>query len=118
MTTVLRDKFEMLSNMTPSLIDGEYVFCSIPYDGSKVHDLNPIATFQEREGLTLVLEKGEAHEAGFETSLAMRQITLNVNSALDGVGLTAGSLPVSQTRAFRATWWQHITTTTFLCRRA
>ncbi|MBY3186101.1 MULTISPECIES: ACT domain-containing protein [Rhizobium] len=90
MTTVLRDKFEMLSNMTPSLIDGEYVFCSIPNDGSKVHDLNPIATFQEREGLTLVLEKGEAHEAGFETSLAMRQITLNVNSALDGVGLTAG----------------------------
>ncbi|MBY5351335.1 ACT domain-containing protein [Rhizobium leguminosarum] len=90
MTTVLRDKFEMLSNMTPSLIDGEYVFCSIPNDGSKVHDLNPIATFQEREGLAVVLEKGEAHEAGFETSLAMRQITLNVNSALDGVGLTAG----------------------------
>lgn len=90
MTAVLRDKFEMLSNMTPSLKDGEYVFCTIPNEGSKVQNLNPIATFHEREGLTVVLEKGEAHEAGFETSLAMRQITLDVNSALDGVGLTAG----------------------------
>ncbi|WP_246655241.1 ACT domain-containing protein [Rhizobium laguerreae] len=90
MTTVLRDKLEMLSNMKPSLEDGEYVFCSLPNEGSKVHNLNPIATFHEREGLAVVLEKGEAHGAGFETSLAMRQITLNVNSALDGVGLTAG----------------------------
>ncbi|API55288.1 ACT domain-containing protein [Rhizobium beringeri] len=90
MTIVSRDKFEMLSNMTPSLEDGEYVFCSIPNEGSKVHNLSPIGTFHEREGLTVILEKGEAHEAGFETSLAMRQITLNVNSALDSVGLTAG----------------------------
>ncbi|MBX4911027.1 MULTISPECIES: ACT domain-containing protein [Rhizobium] len=90
MAIVLRDKFEMLSNMTPSLKEGEYVFCSIPNEGSKAHNLNPIATFHEKEGLTVILEKGEAHEAGFETSLAMRQITLDVNSALDGVGLTAG----------------------------
>ncbi|NKM36539.1 ACT domain-containing protein [Rhizobium laguerreae] len=90
MTIVSRDKFEMLSNMTPSLEDGEYVFCSLPNERSKAHNLNPIGIFHEREGLTVILEKGEAQEAGFETSLAMRQITLNVNSALDGVGLTAG----------------------------
>ncbi|WP_409995100.1 ACT domain-containing protein [Rhizobium leguminosarum] len=72
MTTVFRDKFEMLSNMTPSLEDGEYVFCSIPNEGSKVHNLNPIGTFHEREGLTVILAKGEAHEAGFETSRCAR----------------------------------------------
>ncbi|KSV75207.1 hypothetical protein N185_17660 [Sinorhizobium sp. GW3] len=90
MTNVLRCKFEMLSNMTPSLQDGEFVFCTLSPDEAKIDGLNPIATFQEKEGLTIILEKGRAHQAGFATSLAMRQITLNVNSALDGVGLTAG----------------------------
>jgi hypothetical protein len=91
MTNALRGKLEMLSNLAPSLEKDEYVFCSVaPPARGDVHTMNPIATFHEKEGWTFILERQRAQEAGLNVSPAMRLITLNVNSALDGVGLTAG----------------------------
>lgn len=51
--------------------------------------LEPIATFIESEGLTLVLTKDKADESGLNYEGIFRQITLAVHSSLQAVGLTA-----------------------------
>lgn len=45
--------------------------------------------FREAEGVSLILERSAAEAAGFPVEAPMALITLNVYSALDGVGLTA-----------------------------
>jgi hypothetical protein len=45
--------------------------------------------FREREGVSLILERSTAATLGFDVSLPVRRIVLQVHSALDGVGLTA-----------------------------
>lgn len=80
---------QLLKSMEPKLLTTECVFCTV--SGSLVDyiSLNPIATFCESEGLTLVLEKGIAEEAGIQFEGVFRQITLTVHSSLEAVGLTA-----------------------------
>lgn len=48
-----------------------------------------MATFLELEGLTLVLPKHQAQNAGLKYENSFRQITLTVYSSLEAVGLTA-----------------------------
>ena len=89
MTDTLRDAAGMLAGMTPMLQDGDFVFCSLA-DESRLAGLYPLATFREAEGISVILARAAAAAAGFHSGLAMRQITLQVHSGLDGVGLTAG----------------------------
>lgn len=81
---------DMISGMTPQLMPGSFVFASVK-NAAKAGQLAPqaIATFQETEGMSLLLPVAEAEAAGFSTDQPMRQITLNVYSSLEGVGLTA-----------------------------
>ena len=68
----------------------EYVFASFP--GAHYADLAsllPIASFQEKEGLTLVIERSIAEAAGVSSHGIFRKISLNVHSSLEAVGLTA-----------------------------
>jgi len=77
----------MISGMSPDPKLGEYVFCAA---GDRAWPaLNPLAMFREAEGVSLILERGAAEAAGFPVATPMALITLNVYSALDGVGLTA-----------------------------
>ena len=87
MTQAIREAREMVAGMTPELKAGEYVFCAAG-DRDWVA-LNPLAMFREAEGVSLILERGAAEGAGFVVEAPMALITLNVYSALDGVGLTA-----------------------------
>jgi hypothetical protein len=87
MTQVVRDAREMVSGMTPALKSGEYVFCAA--GDRDWAALTPLAMFREAEGVSLILERGAAEAAGFPIAAPMALITLNVYSALDGVGLTA-----------------------------
>lgn len=48
-----------------------------------------LATVREREGLTVVVEQLEADEDGLVYDFVGAWITLSLESALDGVGLTA-----------------------------
>lgn len=87
MTQLVRDAGEMLAGMTPELKSGQYVFCAA---GDRDWTLlQPLAMFREAEGVSLILERGAAEAAGFPIEAPMALITLNVYSALDGVGLTA-----------------------------
>ncbi|WOT06490.1 ACT domain-containing protein [Shewanella youngdeokensis] len=80
---------QLLKSMEPKLIDTEFVFCSVAGQLADYAWLNPRATFYEAEGLTLVLEKQIAQNAGLQFDSVFRQITLTVHSSLDAVGLTA-----------------------------
>lgn len=73
--------------MTPSLQPGEYVFCAA--GDRDWAALQPLAMFREAEGVSLILELDTARAAGFPIDTPMSLITLEVYSALDGVGLTA-----------------------------
>jgi hypothetical protein len=78
----------LLASMEPSLRDGDFVLATVP--GKTVPPgLNPIGTFLEAEGLTMILPAGEAARIGSSASKPMRCITLTVHSSLDAVGLTA-----------------------------
>jgi len=80
----------LLSSMSPELIEGEYVFCTIK--NSKYGDYaetQPIASFAEAEGLTLVLLKESAEYVNLSYESVFRCITLGVHSSLEAVGLTA-----------------------------
>jgi len=91
MTTVISDSQSMLAGMTPVLTEGEFVFCSIN-ETDVIGRAMPMAlgSFKEAEGLTVILPRADAKALGFDDTLPMRRITLEVFSALDGVGLTAG----------------------------
>lgn len=82
------DLEKLIRNMEPELHPGEYVFCTLE-SGAVPAGLNPLGSFQEREGLTVVLSKEQADEFGFSYSFVAGWITLNVHSALEAVGLTA-----------------------------
>ena len=91
MTKVISDSQSMLAGMTPVLTEGEFVFCSIN-ETDVIGRAMPMAlgSFKEAEGLTVILPRADAKALGFDDTLPMRRITLDVFSALDGVGLTAG----------------------------
>ena len=80
---------ELLRSMSPELQEGEYVFCSVVGKHADYVHLQPLATFIEAEGLTLILRAQVADEAGLTYEATFRQITLTVHSSLDAVGLTA-----------------------------
>jgi hypothetical protein len=84
------DLATMLRNMSPQLQAGEYVFCT--FAGANYGDLaslQPVASFVEPEGLTLVVPRSKADEHGHDYPAVFRCITLMVHSSLEGVGLTA-----------------------------
>lgn len=84
------DLYRLLGTLAPLLLPGNYVFCSLPAAAyGDYPELLPLASFQEREGLTLVVPEEHAKEAKIEYDSVFRCITLTVHSSLDGVGLTA-----------------------------
>ena len=90
MSAVAENKSDMISNMTPELQPGCYVFATFP-DGESPDELVQLAisVFKEKEGVSLILSVEVAEGAGICVVDEMRCITLNVYSSLHGVGLTA-----------------------------
>ena len=84
------DLSKMLATLQPHLRDEEYVFCTMGNGRYGDHpELEPIASFLETEGLTLVIPKSRADEQGMAYEGVFRCITLSVHSSLAAVGLTA-----------------------------
>lgn len=81
------DLDELLKTMEPTLVDGSFVYASVPAEDLAGHlGRGPIGLFREEEGVTLILP-AEAAE-GLAASPPMRMITLTVHSSLEAVGLT------------------------------
>jgi uncharacterized protein len=104
----------LLSSLAPQLLAGEFVFCTLQNARYGDHvQLSPLASFEEREGLTLILPRESADESGFTYDTVLRCITLTVHSSLDAVGLTAavaGALAAAGISAnvFAAYYHDHI----------
>lgn len=81
----VRDSAAMIAAMSPALVPGSFVFCTL--DGPTHPDA--VATMREDEGLSQILPTSVARALGLDTALPLAQITLTVHSALDGIGLTA-----------------------------
>ncbi|ASM55716.1 hypothetical protein PNIG_b0057 [Pseudoalteromonas nigrifaciens] len=80
---------ELLKSMQPVLNQGEYIFCCLAGSLADYVHLNPLATYAEEEGLTLILKAETADKAGITYEGKYSLITLNVHSSLEAVGLTA-----------------------------
>ena len=78
----------LLRSMSPQLNAGEYVFCTLR-DGQLPDGLDIVGSFREQEGLTVILQRAHAQQAGLSFDYVAAWITLNVHSALQAVGLTA-----------------------------
>jgi hypothetical protein len=84
------DLSKMLASLAPKLQDEEYIFCTMEDGRYGDHpELEPIASFMEAEGLTLVIPKDRADEHGIPYEAVFKCITLSVHSSLEAVGLTA-----------------------------
>ena len=84
------DLDKLLALMQPKLLDGDFVFCSVPGSGyGDLAELEPLASYQEDEGLSLLLAKNKADAAGMAYHSVFKGITLSVHSSLDAVGFSA-----------------------------
>jgi uncharacterized protein len=71
--------------LDPVRRSGEFVFCEADHDAFVVAE----ATVREDEGLTVVLPRERADELGLKYHFVAAWLTLRLQSALGGVGLTA-----------------------------
>mgnify|MGYP001792016906 CR=1 FL=1 len=83
----IKDAHGMIAGITPVLVPGDWVFCST--DAITNIPADAMAVIREAEGTTLILPDAKAQAAGYTCSAPLRQITLQVLSDLEGVGLTA-----------------------------
>lgn len=79
----------LLAGMDPMLNDGEFVFCSLSEEQSAALGSRPVATFHESEGLSVVVSKEAADQAGLDYAFSARMITLAVHASLSAVGFLA-----------------------------
>tara|TARA_B110000046_G_scaffold178962_1_gene207489 strand:- start:2823 stop:3224 length:402 start_codon:yes stop_codon:yes gene_type:complete len=80
----------ILRGLAPIRLDDAYVFCTVP--GANYGDYaeaQPIASFGEKEGLTLILTQTHADRFGLLYEGLFSCISLQVHSSLESVGLTA-----------------------------
>lgn len=78
----------LISSMRPQLNEGDYVFCTLERPEA-AQGLDILGSFREAEGLTVIVERSAAQQAGLAFDYVAAWITLNVHSALEAVGLTA-----------------------------
>jgi hypothetical protein len=76
----------LIASLAPRRDSRSYVFVTAPVAPP---DIDAVATVNEEEGVTLVVEQRTADEHGWAYSSPMARITLGVHSALEAVGLTA-----------------------------
>jgi hypothetical protein len=81
----------LLKTMKPYLDNTLYVFVTVKTHTltQDIVNLNPIATFREEEGMTLVITKDQADKYNYSYDVELQKITLAVHSSLEAVGLTA-----------------------------
>jgi hypothetical protein len=79
----------LLRQMTPDLHPEIFVFCTLPPKILKTLALTPRCTFQEAEGMTLLVTQAEAEAHNWPYTYPCRQITLKIHSSLEAVGFLA-----------------------------
>ena len=73
--------------MAPLLQPEAFVYCCV--SDSPPAGLEPVGTFREAEGLTVIVSLKQAVAAGLSFEFEWAQITLEIHSALEAVGFIA-----------------------------
>jgi len=84
----IADLNHLLRTLDPVLHEGVYAFASLPA-GADLAGLEPLATFREDEGLTVIVKEEAALACQVSILFRAAWITLRVHSDLSAVGLTA-----------------------------
>jgi len=79
----------ILNNLQPELLNEDYVFITLDNDSDSENKLDPIATFKEKEGITLVVTQKIAQKNNHQYDSTFSCISLGVHSSLTSVGLIA-----------------------------
>ncbi|WP_394175320.1 ACT domain-containing protein [Thalassotalea litorea] len=87
--SAITDLNQLITSIKPELNEKEFIFTTVVGEVGDYLALNPLASFVETEGLTLILDKHQADSASIEYQGVFKQITLTVHSSLEAVGLTA-----------------------------
>ena len=82
------DLARLLRTLSPLRQPGAYAFVVAPPE-CDIAALQPIATFREAEGTTLIVDEARARAAGLTVRYRAAWLTLSVQSDLHDVGLTA-----------------------------
>jgi hypothetical protein len=85
----IKDLSFLLRNMSPKLMKGQYVFCTIPSGRVDSIEGEPLMSFREKEGVTLILDRDDADKNGLSHNQTWAMITLEVHSDLQAVGFLA-----------------------------
>jgi uncharacterized protein len=80
------DLATLIRSMSPRLQPGTFVFVSASAIPAGVE---PLMTFRETEGTTLIVPREQATAAGLPFAFPSRMITLEIASSLDAVGFLA-----------------------------
>ncbi len=83
------DLAKLIRGMRPELRSDIYVFVFLPRGVPVPRGLAPIMSFNEAEGVTLIVPEALAKRTGFTGTYPCRMITLNVQSSLAAVGFLA-----------------------------
>ncbi|WP_439637212.1 ACT domain-containing protein [Oceanicaulis sp.] len=88
MTPPISDLDVLLRQLSPVLDPERYAYAASPRSQA-LDVLSPIAVFEEEEGRSVIAPLKRLEDQGIEPVFICRRITLDVNSALEAVGLTA-----------------------------
>lgn len=83
-----KDLAKLCATLSPVVAEGTYVYCSFP-DFTLPTGLLAFCLVREREGLTAIIERGEALRHGLAYTYDSCLITLSVHSSLEAVGFIA-----------------------------
>ncbi|TIQ28861.1 MAG: ACT domain-containing protein [Mesorhizobium sp.] len=83
------DLQRLLASMTPQLLPDVHVFATLAPGVAMPDGLDPVMSFREREGLTLIVTEDAAKSAGLAGAFRCRMVTLNIHSSLEAVGFLA-----------------------------
>jgi hypothetical protein len=77
----------LLGSMRPRLAPDIFVFATVT--AGIPAGIDPLMTFKESEGLTLIVREDAAHSAGLASTFRCRLVTLDIHSSLAAVGFMA-----------------------------
>jgi hypothetical protein len=86
------DLQRLIAEMHPVLDGNSYVFWTMDPEAASSQIINPLGTFREAEGITVIVTQQQAMDADLPFDSTWACITLTVHSSLNAVGFLAAVL--------------------------